>query len=555
MATFRPLSEAPFGMPQPPTPDPPGYYGGWPLAGVVKRLGAAAIDYPVLWFGLIMAVSFVSNVVAAVSTEGAGSAAGAWAVFVAWAIIVWNGDFRQGRSGQSFGKQIMGLRTVDMANLGTPGRVSCMSRSLGLLFDVGLFGVGILLIAFSDKRRSFGDRFGGTVVLDERRAGATIAWAVPGERADELAAPEPQCAVHGYKPPSAWRRWKEGLSETEEDGPPPDAGQPDATQPRTVVDPNGGGHYAWSDSHTEPALPEPALPGLDDDEPDQGEGDAPPISGEVPVPRTPFDAELPPLGAGGMQLPVEVDEIAGDDEIAEDDELSEDDKIAEGRRVLLDVRLAFLARDKGLPEPRRFVTEEIVGAVEAGDLDEAFLYAGREARAYVRAFQRPRLRHSMVRELTEDFHRLVRIFGEGDLGEGLEAARIRRRLGLQSVWESTGGDDAEPPASEARSVSRAHLVPSAHWVPPDDSYFAGAAAEIEESLAAGEADHADELARKTITALFAAGEPVSVEAALADYRDLLSHCGGPVPGSDAGTGRDLDDASLQRRLGLLTPAS
>src|SRR5512135_5196 len=137
MATFRPLSEAPFGMPQPPTPDPPGYYAGWPLANVGKRVASAAIDYVGLWFGFVMAIGFLSALVARLSTESLGSAAGTWMVFVAWAVIIWNSDFRQGRSGQSFGKQIMGLRTVDVTNLGPPGRLSCMSRSLGLLFDVG----------------------------------------------------------------------------------------------------------------------------------------------------------------------------------------------------------------------------------------------------------------------------------------------------------------------------------------------------------------------------------------------------------------------------------
>jgi uncharacterized RDD family membrane protein YckC len=537
-------------MPQPSAPDPPGYYAGWPLANVGKRLGAAVIDYPVLWFGLIMAVSFVSNVVAAVSTEGLGSAAGAWAVFVAWAIIVWNGDFRQGRSGQSFGKQIMGLRTVDMTNLGPPGRLSCMSRSLGLLFDVGLFGVGILLIAFSDQRRSFGDRFGGTVVLDERRAGATIAWAVPGERAEELAPPEPQCAVRGWQPPSAWRRWKEWKEGASGTGSAQDfsAQQTNAPRQATVIG-------AEKESRDSPA--EPALPGLDEDEldedqveaglvseappasahpsvpvPDEDEADAGPVSDaspspEHPLPYVPMDAELPPLGAGGP-LCVELDEIA------------------EGRRRLLDARLACLAHSKGLPEPRRFVTEEIVGAVEAGDLDEAFLFAGRQARAYIRAFHTPNVRHRVVQEMTEDFDRLVRIFGAGEVPE---AAQIRRRFGLQSVWESTGGDEAT--GDEAEPDEAGPPPSAARWAPLDDSYFADVAGAIKASLDAGETGHADELARKTISELFAAGEPVSVEAAVEDYRDLLSHYLRPTSAAHG----DLDDDSLARRLGLLNSAS
>jgi uncharacterized RDD family membrane protein YckC len=462
MATFRPLSEAPFGMPQPPTPDPPGYYAGWPLANVGKRLASAAIDYVGLWFGFVMAIGFLSALVAKVSTEGLGSAAGTWMVFVAWAVIIWNSDFRQGRTGQSFGKQIMGLRTVDVTNLGPPGRLSCMSRDLGLLFDVGLFGIGILMITFSDQRRSFGDRFGGTVVLDERRAGATIAWAVPGERAEELPAPEPQCAVRGWKPPSAWRRWKEGTSGTDGSAQDFSGQQTGAPWQATIIDTEG-------ESRSPQA--EPALPGLDEDEADEDQAEAevplaseaPPASAHPsrPVPiedkseglasetrpasdarparerllGVPMDTELPPLGAGGLQIEI--------------------DEIAEGRRRRLKARLACLADSKGLAEPRRFVTEEIVGAVEAGDLDEAFMFAGRQARAYVRIFHTPSILHRMVQEVTEDFELLVRILGTGEVPD---AAQIRRRFGLQSVWESTGGDEVT--GDEAEPVRGA-----AGWVP------------------------------------------------------------------------------------------
>lgn len=148
--------------------------------------------------------------------------------------------------------------------------------------------------------------------------------------------------------------------------------------------------------------------------------------------------------------------------------------------------------------------------------------------------------------MTEDFDRLVRIFGTGEVPE---AAQIRRRFGLQSVWESTGGDEAEPDEAEpARNAAR--------WAPLDDSYFADAAGAIKASLDAGETGHADELARKTISELFAAGEPVSVEAAVGDYRDLLYHYLRPTSGAHGSLDGDgLDDDSLARRLGLATPAS
>src|SRR5512135_297294 len=225
---FPPLSQTPFGMPQPQGEDPPGYYYGWPLAGVVKRLGSAFIDYVLVWFALLILIGLIGRGAAAAQGGKIGSVTAFWLFVVAYAGQCWNYIVRQGRSGQSFGKQLMGTRLIATSNLAAPGKAACFARNLALLVDVGFFGIGILSIAFSQRRTSFGDRLAGTVVIDERRAGATIAWAVPNAPSHTRGMPEPHGAVPGWQPPSVWRRWLASLRSPPPPAPPQRRGLIDA---------------------------------------------------------------------------------------------------------------------------------------------------------------------------------------------------------------------------------------------------------------------------------------------------------------------------------------
>src|SRR5512135_3583609 len=117
---FPPLSQGPFGMPPPQGEDPPGYYAGWPLAGVVKRLGSAVIDYLLVWFALLIVIGLVGRG-AATAGSAVGSATALWLFVVAYAAQCWNFIVRQGKGGQFFGKQLMGTRLIATSNL-QPGR-------------------------------------------------------------------------------------------------------------------------------------------------------------------------------------------------------------------------------------------------------------------------------------------------------------------------------------------------------------------------------------------------------------------------------------------------
>lgn len=140
---FPPLSQTPFGLPPPQGADPPGYYYGWPLAGVGKRVGSAVIDYVLVWFALLLVIGLIGRG-AATAGGDVGSVTALWLFVVAYAAQCWNFIVRQGRSGQSLGKQLMGTRLIATSNLAAPGKAACFARSLALLVDAGLFGIGLL---------------------------------------------------------------------------------------------------------------------------------------------------------------------------------------------------------------------------------------------------------------------------------------------------------------------------------------------------------------------------------------------------------------------------
>src|SRR5512135_2914811 len=411
---FPPLSQGPFGLPQPQGEDPPGYYYGWPLARVVKRLGSAFIDYVLVWFALLILIGLIGRGAATAQGGKIGSVTAFWLFVVAYAAQFWNFIVRQGRSGQSFGKQLMGTRLVTTSNLAAPGKAACGARNLALLVDVGFFGIGILSIAFSQRRTSFGDRLAGTVVIDERRAGATIAWAVPNAPSHTRGMPEPHGAVPGWQPPAAWRRWLASLR-----SPPP----PASPQRSGIID---------AEPPDESLPPVPALPTLDDDE-------------EAPTrPGAPADAlprpedHVPPDGAPG-------------DRSGEERGLDPHDAQASIHPYLA-ARLGRLAARRGVPLPGHFLTEDVVGALEAGDLDEAFLFAGRQARRHLRETPpEPTARREAAAELAGDFERLARLL-EADTG--LSTSQIRRRLGRRRrggsltgawVWAASGRDGQRLP--------------------------------------------------------------------------------------------------------------
>lgn len=95
----------------------------------------------------------------------------AWglAAFVVGSLVstglnVWNRWIRQGRTGQSVGKQLMGLRVVGEASLAPQGVGATILRELCHVLD-GYLYVGYLWPLWDARRRTFADMVMHTVVV------------------------------------------------------------------------------------------------------------------------------------------------------------------------------------------------------------------------------------------------------------------------------------------------------------------------------------------------------------------------------------------------------
>jgi uncharacterized RDD family membrane protein YckC len=86
-------------------------------------------------------------------------------VLLMLAIQIWNRAFKQGRTGQSIGKKVMGIRLVD-EHTGQPiGAGMAFVRDLAHALD-GFAYIGYLWPLWDDKRQTFADKILNTVVVE-----------------------------------------------------------------------------------------------------------------------------------------------------------------------------------------------------------------------------------------------------------------------------------------------------------------------------------------------------------------------------------------------------
>lgn len=147
-----------------------------------QRVGAYFIDalaaIPFMIIGLVGVVIVISaartttdaygNTVATSMNQGPATigfiliALGYLAVLV---FSIWNVIFRQGRTGWSIGKKVMGIRLVNM-HTGQPiGAGLCFVRQIAHILDGLLCYVGYLWPIWDPKRQTFADKIMSTVVI------------------------------------------------------------------------------------------------------------------------------------------------------------------------------------------------------------------------------------------------------------------------------------------------------------------------------------------------------------------------------------------------------
>jgi uncharacterized RDD family membrane protein YckC len=148
-------------------PDRPGYYMGRTLANWPQRVGAYLIDYLIAAIPAFLAVLLFSG-----TNPGEAPNAGAGAVafllyLVALGVWIYNRAIQQGRTGQSWGKQVLNLRLVRMADGQPMGGGMAFVRDLAHILDALVCYIGYLFPLWDARRQTFADKIMSTVVLSE----------------------------------------------------------------------------------------------------------------------------------------------------------------------------------------------------------------------------------------------------------------------------------------------------------------------------------------------------------------------------------------------------
>ena len=140
---------------------PPGQLAGWPI-----RVGASLLD------GLIAAVPAIAGGITALVVDGdkdqlgtGGGLALALGYLVSFGIAFWNRVVQQGRTGQSFGKKVTGLKVVHADT----GRLIGVGSTLGREFCAVLFNnictLNVLWPLWDAKQQTWHDKVVNDVVI------------------------------------------------------------------------------------------------------------------------------------------------------------------------------------------------------------------------------------------------------------------------------------------------------------------------------------------------------------------------------------------------------
>jgi uncharacterized RDD family membrane protein YckC len=168
-----PAPQAGYGQPAAPAPggyvpDQPGYYMGRTLANWPQRVGAYLIDYLIAAIPAFLAVLLFSGTDPG-ETPSAGAGVVAFLLYlVSLGIWLYNRSILMGRTGQSWGKQVLNLRLVRMADGQPMGAGMCFLRDLLHILDALICYIGYLWPIWDARRQClFSDKIMNTVVLSE----------------------------------------------------------------------------------------------------------------------------------------------------------------------------------------------------------------------------------------------------------------------------------------------------------------------------------------------------------------------------------------------------
>jgi uncharacterized RDD family membrane protein YckC len=145
----------------PARPQPPARYGLPLVATYGQRVGGFLIDVGIpgglLVVVLIAAMATRNVVVIGLVYPGAA--------VVGLAFLLWNSGYRQGRTGQSLGKSVLGTRLVRVGTEEPIGFGPAVWRQVAHLLDGLPLGLGYLWPLWDEQRQTFADKICSTQVV------------------------------------------------------------------------------------------------------------------------------------------------------------------------------------------------------------------------------------------------------------------------------------------------------------------------------------------------------------------------------------------------------
>lgn len=155
-----------------------------PYTRWLARVGASVIDAVPVFVGWviweIVAVGSAATtcvtydnggVICSAEHSPVGDGVGVLATVLTVGYLVWNFGYRQGGTGSSLGKSVLGFQVVSEKNWRPIGFGACVLRQAVHLVDAVLCGVGFLFPLWDAKRQTLADKLMGTVCVPVVRAG------------------------------------------------------------------------------------------------------------------------------------------------------------------------------------------------------------------------------------------------------------------------------------------------------------------------------------------------------------------------------------------------
>jgi uncharacterized RDD family membrane protein YckC len=152
-------SPAPYGG----RPGPPSQYGatpGAPFAPWISRVGGNILDTLIFGVPLIILAAIGGAI-----GGGGGTAIVIVAYLAALVLGLWNQVFRQGKTGQTIGKQIVGITLIREQDGQPVGPLMAFLRSLAHIVDAIPCYIGFLWPLWDAKNQTFADKICSTVVV------------------------------------------------------------------------------------------------------------------------------------------------------------------------------------------------------------------------------------------------------------------------------------------------------------------------------------------------------------------------------------------------------